>query len=60
MSPRILSVAGFCLRLAPTSPDGVTIMHLVIAAIGVLINIAFLVTLLIQVRKISGKLEYIE
>jgi hypothetical protein len=53
-------VAGFCLRLAPTSPDGVTIMHLVIAAIGVLINIAFFVTLLIQVRKISGKLEYIE
>lgn len=60
MSPKILSLAGFSLRLAPQNPDGSQILHLVLSGIGILICLIYFILLIIQVRKISSKLEYIE
>lgn len=60
MTPKILSLAGLSLRLAPENPSGAQILHLVLAAVGIVIMILYFALLIIQVRKISSKLEYIE
>lgn len=60
MSPKMLSLSGFCLRLATSSPSGMQIFNFLISGLTIAIVAVFFVLLIVQVRKISGKLEYIE
>lgn len=60
MTPKTLSLAGFCLRLGTPNPSGIQIFNFLVAGLAIAIIFVFFVLLIIQVRKISGKLEYIE
>lgn len=59
ISPRICSLAGLALRSASAAPEGMETLHLGIAALSILLIIIFFVLLVIQIRKINTKLEYI-
>lgn len=59
MSPRIVAMAGLSLRTATKNPTTLEILHLALAAFGILIVLIFFIFLVIQIRKVNAKLEYI-
>lgn len=60
MTPKTLSLAGFGLRQINSSTGGAQIFHLLVSGVAIVIILVYFVLLIVQIRKISGKLEYIE
>jgi hypothetical protein len=59
MSPSVLCHAGMSLRTISKTPDVLTVVHGAIAAFTILVILVFFISLVIQIKKINGKLEYI-
>ena len=60
MTPKLLTMAGLQFRGMTLTPSGLDILNCLLAALAIVGIIVYIVLLIVQIRKINSKLEYIE
>lgn len=60
MTPKLMTMAGFQFRGATKVLSGLDILNCILAALSIIGVILFIGLMIVQVRKINSKLEYIE